>query len=43
MQPTDIAIIGLACRFPGAAGPRGFWELVREGREVTEPLSAVDE
>ncbi|WP_205877973.1 type I polyketide synthase [Mycobacterium camsae] len=41
MQPTDIAIIGLACRFPGAAGPREFWELLREGREVTEPLAAV--
>lgn len=43
MQPTDIAIIGLACRFPGAAGPREFWKLLREGREVTEPLAAVAE
>ncbi|OBK56526.1 polyketide synthase [Mycobacterium gordonae] len=39
MQPTDIAIIGIACRFPGAAGPLEFWNLVREGREVLEPLS----
>lgn len=39
MQPTDIAIIGVACRFPGAAGPLEFWNLVREGREVLEPLS----
>lgn len=41
MQPTDIAIIGVACRFPGAANPREFWALLREGREVIEPLSEV--
>ncbi|MCV7195318.1 type I polyketide synthase [Mycobacterium angelicum] len=35
MQPTDIAIIGLACRFPGAANPRDFWQLLRDGREAT--------
>lgn len=39
MQPTDIAIIGVACRFPGAAGPLEFWNLVREGHEILEPLS----
>ncbi len=36
MSPTDVAIIGLACRLPGAATPRDFWHLVRDGREVTE-------
>jgi acyl transferase domain-containing protein len=36
MSPTDVAIIGLACRLPGAATPRDFWRLVRDGREVTE-------
>lgn len=36
MHGKDIAIIGLACRFPGAATPREFWELLRHGREVTE-------
>ncbi|MBX9638260.1 MAG: acyltransferase domain-containing protein [Mycobacteriaceae bacterium] len=41
MQPTDIAIIGLACRFPTAASPREFWELLRDGREVAEPLAGV--
>ncbi len=41
MQPTDIAIIGLACRFPAATNPREFWQLLRDGREVTEPLAAV--
>ncbi|OMC11778.1 type I polyketide synthase [Mycobacterium sp. SP-6446] len=33
---TDVAIIGLACRFPSAAGPRDFWRLVRDGREATQ-------
>lgn len=39
MQPTDIAIIGLACRFPSVANPRDFWRLIRDGREAT---GAVD-
>ncbi|MGE2818272.1 type I polyketide synthase, partial [Mycobacterium heidelbergense] len=33
---TDVAIIGLACRFPSAAGPRDFWRLLRDGREATQ-------
>ena len=37
-----IAIIGMACRFPGAADLRGFWRLLREGvdaiREVKEKI-----
>ena len=40
MQPTDVAIIGLACRFPGARSPLDFWRLLRDGVEVTE--SAID-
>ena len=36
MQPTDVAIIGLACRFPAAANPRDFWRLIRDGLEVTQ-------
>ncbi|HWX99036.1 MAG TPA: polyketide synthase, partial [Mycobacterium sp.] len=32
----DVAIIGLACRFPAAVGPRDFWRLVRDGLEVTQ-------
>ncbi|HTX93749.1 MAG TPA: acyltransferase domain-containing protein [Mycobacterium sp.] len=31
----DVAVIGLACRFPAAAGPGDFWRLIRDGREVT--------
>lgn len=38
MQPTDIAIIGLACRFPAAANPHDFWQLLRDGREATGPI-----
>ena len=35
MQPADVAIIGLACRFPGAANPGSFWRVIRDGLEVT--------
>lgn len=35
MPPTAIAVIGLACRFPGAGGPREFWRLIRDGAEAT--------
>jgi acyl transferase domain-containing protein len=35
VQPVDVAIIGLACRFPGAAGPADFWRVIRDGLEVT--------
>ena len=36
MAATDVAIIGLACRLPGAAGPRDFWNLVKDGRECRQ-------
>jgi acyl transferase domain-containing protein len=29
---SDIAIIGMACRFPGSPDLRGFWRTVRTGR-----------
>jgi acyl transferase domain-containing protein len=32
--PEPIAIIGMACRFPGADSPEAFWELLREGRDL---------
>lgn len=37
-QEHDIAVIGLACRFPGGASdPESFWALLTEGRDaVTE-------
>jgi acyl transferase domain-containing protein len=43
MSPTDVAIIGLACRLPGAATPRDFWHLVRDGLEVTQLPGSIDE
>jgi acyl transferase domain-containing protein/acyl-CoA synthetase (AMP-forming)/AMP-acid ligase II/acyl carrier protein len=29
-----VAIVGLACRFPGAPDPAAFWSLLREGRSA---------
>jgi acyl transferase domain-containing protein/surfactin synthase thioesterase subunit len=35
-EPLDIAIIGMACRFPGAATPEAFWSnLVRGVESIT--------
>ncbi|MGK4000891.1 acyltransferase domain-containing protein [Sorangium sp. So ce1024] len=30
-EGEPIAIVGVACRFPGAPSPSGFWRLLREG------------
>ncbi len=35
MPATAIAVIGLACRFPGAGSPGNFWRLLRHGAEAT--------
>ncbi|PRX51462.1 ketoacyl-synthetase-like protein [Prauserella shujinwangii] len=38
---TDpIAVVGMACRFPGAGGPAEFWRLLREGRCAVGPVPA---
>ncbi|MGW1507168.1 type I polyketide synthase [Streptomyces mirabilis] len=29
-----IAVVGLACRFPGAGGGRAFWHLLRDGTDA---------
>lgn len=34
-RSAEIAIIGLACRFPAAATPGDFWRLLRDGRQAT--------
>ncbi|MEU7241133.1 type I polyketide synthase [Streptomyces sparsogenes] len=31
---ADVAIIGMACRFPGADSIERFWDVLREGRET---------
>lgn len=31
---TDIAIVGMALRLPGAANPEEFWQLLQQGREA---------
>lgn len=38
----DIAIVGLACRFPGADDIDGFWANLREARESSTPLTDDD-
>jgi epothilone polyketide synthase D len=43
-RDDPIAIVGMACRFPGADSPQELWDLVRQGRvSVGEvPLSRWD-
>jgi acyl transferase domain-containing protein len=36
VRPEFVAIIGMSCRFPHAAGAREFWLNLREGREAVE-------
>ncbi|MEV5892490.1 SDR family NAD(P)-dependent oxidoreductase [Nonomuraea fuscirosea] len=31
-EPGPIAVVGLACRFPGAPDADAYWELLRDGR-----------
>jgi phthiocerol/phenolphthiocerol synthesis type-I polyketide synthase E len=38
----DIAVIGLACRFPGAADSAAFWTNLRDGVESITALSEED-
>ncbi|WP_316524147.1 non-ribosomal peptide synthetase [Kitasatospora brasiliensis] len=35
---TDIAVVGLSCRFPDAASAEGYWELLRQGRSALHPI-----
>jgi len=33
-----IAIVGMACRLPGAADPEAYWELLRDGVDAVGPI-----
>ncbi|MFJ6248309.1 MULTISPECIES: SDR family NAD(P)-dependent oxidoreductase [unclassified Streptomyces] len=35
---APIAVIGLACRLPGAPDPEAFWHLLREGRSAVRDV-----
>src|SRR4051794_41649253 len=35
--PEPVAIVGVGCRFPQAAGPAGFWGLLDGGRDAIGP------
>lgn len=39
MHPDEpIAIVGMACRFPGASSPEQFWQLLSAGDEAVRPV-----
>lgn len=38
----DIAVIGIACRFPGASGPEAFWRVLEEGVETLSFFSPAE-
>ncbi|WP_157869444.1 non-ribosomal peptide synthetase [Streptomyces hirsutus] len=37
-RTAEIAVVGMAGRFPGAAGPDALWRLLSEGRSALRPL-----
>lgn len=37
-----VAIVGMACRFPGAPSVEAYWELLRSGREAIRHFSAEE-
>ncbi|HEX5054373.1 MAG TPA: SDR family NAD(P)-dependent oxidoreductase [Planctomycetota bacterium] len=39
MADTDIAVVGMACRLPGAPNLDAFWRLLRDGRDARVELS----
>ncbi|WP_373140913.1 type I polyketide synthase [Mycobacterium marinum] len=40
MRSLDVAIVGIAVRFPGAANLDEFWSILRDGREVVGAMTA---
>ncbi|MEO6596882.1 MAG: SDR family NAD(P)-dependent oxidoreductase [Planctomycetota bacterium] len=39
MADTDIAVVGMACRLPGAPDLESFWRMLRDGRDARVELS----
>jgi acyl transferase domain-containing protein/NAD(P)-dependent dehydrogenase (short-subunit alcohol dehydrogenase family) len=39
-QCEPIAVVGMACRFPGAENPRAFWRLLCDGVDAIEEVPA---
>ncbi len=39
-EEDPIAIVGMACRFPGAENPAELWTLLIEGRDAVRPIPA---
>ncbi|EID52295.1 beta-ketoacyl synthase N-terminal-like domain-containing protein, partial [Saccharomonospora xinjiangensis] len=38
IRDTDLAIVGLSCRFPGASDPDAYWNLLAQGRSAIAPV-----
>jgi len=41
LAAEPIAIVGMACRFPGADDVKEFWELLRDGRSAITPSTRL--
>ncbi|MFD8286412.1 type I polyketide synthase, partial [Streptomyces solisilvae] len=39
-RETDIAVVGLSCRLPGASDPDAFWQLLRNGHDAVTEVPA---
>ena len=37
---APIAVVGMGCRFPGAADPGAYWSLLRQGRDAIREVPA---